>query len=147
MTNLKSFRNSDNTTHVISFENDGKYYLIVRTYTNHTVATKKHNVYNNESWWNQYVKVFNFKSTANAYFMAIKRNSPAIKSTTITDIDKKIVEKYLTDEEAYNAKRAGNIKRYKDAEAQFENTDDLWKRNREERERKERRKKQRCLII
>ena len=137
MTNMKVFKNNDNTTHIISFENNGKYYLVVRTYTNHTVATKKHGVYNNESWWNQYVKVFDFKTSANAYFMAIKRNNPTIKSTTITDFDKEIAEKYLADEESYNAKRADRIKRYKEVEAQFGNTDDLWKRDREERERRE----------
>lgn len=137
MTNIKSFKNDDNTVHVISFENNDKYYLIIRTYSDHKVATRKHNVYRNESWWNQYVKVFDFKTSANAYFMVIKRNYPTMKSTTITDFDKEIAEKYLADEESYNAKRADRIKRYKEVEAQFLTTDDLWKRDREEIERRE----------
>lgn len=88
MTNIKSFKNDDNAVHVISFENNGKYYLIIRTYLDHTVATRKHNVHRNESWWNQYVKVFDFKTSANAYFMAIKRNYPTIKSIPVDHFDK-----------------------------------------------------------
>jgi hypothetical protein len=137
MTNMKVFKNNDNTTHIISFENDVKYYLIIRTYSDHMVATRKHNVYRNESWWNQYVKVFDFKTSANAYFMAIKRNNPTLKSATVSDFDRKLAEKYMSDEEDYNTKRADAIKRYKEIEAQFGNTDDLWKRDREERERRE----------
>lgn len=136
MTNIKSFKNDDNTFHIISFENNGKYYLIIRTYSDHTVATRKHNIYRNESWWDQYVKVFDFKTSANAYFMAIKRNYHTIKSIPVDHFDKELAEKYMRDEESYNAKKDARIRKYRKIETQFgEASKDAWKATQTEEDR------------
>ena len=77
---MKIYKNDSDSIRVGTYEENGKYYIIVERVYNTLVATKHSRKPHVEEMMKRYEREFDNKDKANNYFKAIKRNNPTLKA-------------------------------------------------------------------